>query len=284
MNSFKFLYNSLKDVYENTEAKFTGIFLNAKLLVDFSNISGNKKKRIEERLSHLIEKSAEIKEVLPDFGKKYLYAEGEDFAIFIFFIDEDLSVGSIFEKKPKFAAILLEHEIFSNKLKKNPEVLKDIKSVDIKNFDIEKYLQEEKKEVPESIIEEVCEVISEEETEETEEVVPTLEDLIKESIEEYEKKSAFYDNDKKIEEKIKEERHQKEEFVDPIILEHIEKEFVKEIGPIAKLILNRKLTELNINPEKLKTEDVILLIQELAKEIRLEEKKEKFLNETNDLL
>ncbi|NPA54258.1 MAG: hypothetical protein GXO21_06265, partial [Aquificae bacterium] len=283
------LLNNLKELYENIEANFTGIFLNSKLLMDITSLEENKKKSIKEKLSHLIEKSGEIEEIFPDFGKKYLYAEGEEFGLFVFYVDENISIGSIFDKKPKFAAILLEHEIFTNKLKKEKEILEKIKSVDLNNFDLEKALSEnnkkEDKSNEENLLEEFCEIFVEPENQKNEdELVPSLEDLIQESFEEYEKISTIIDNDRKIEERVKEERQHKEEYVNPIVLEHIEKEFVKEIGPIAKLILNRKLTELNINPKKLKTEDVVRLIEELAKEIRMEEQKEKFLNGTNDLL
>lgn len=318
------------ELKENTLASFVGLFINTKPKLILSDIEDNKKKIIEEKISHILEKSKEIEEVLPDFGEKYLYAEGEDFALFIYFVKENVAIASVFLDKPKFAAILLEHEILAKKIKD----IEDIESIDFENLEKqeaikttpeEKVVEVEKEEKEENKVldlehyledvqkyeteqedvknesdfvhtssyedffeteafknnEEKCEVIKEEEGKIVEDIeeVPTLEDLIKESIEEYEK-----NKDKRLKENVKKERMQKEEYIDPIILEHIEKEFVKEIGPIAKLILNRKMSELNIDPNKLKTEDIITLIQELAKEIRIEEKKEKFINEVNDLL
>ncbi len=321
------IFNYFKELKENTLASFVGLFIKTDPKLVLTDLTEDKKKIIEDKISHILEKSKEIEEVIPDFNEKYLYAEGEDFALFIYFVKRDVAVSSIFLEKPKFAVILLEHEILAKKIK-------DISSIEDLSFDIaeiEKFEKESKpKETKEDTVdieeyignidrfeekhseekekqetkgeeiiqnssyeeffmqenlkekEENCEIIKEEETvgEEAEEV-PSLEDLIKESIEEYERKK---DLDKNLKENIKREREQKEEFIDPIILEHIEKEFVKEIGPIAKLILNRKMSELNIDPNRLKTEDIITLIHELAKEIRIEEKKEKFINEVNDLL
>ncbi len=286
MNPIKNIYFLFKELYENVEGDFSAIFLKSKPVISITNIEINKKKSIEDKLSHLIEKSQEIEEVYPDFHKKYLYAEGKDIAIFVYYVDEDITVGSIFLKKPKFAAVLLEHEIFSKKIKENEYFFNALKSINPENFDIEQALKDEKQneEPTEKNIEEKehCEIIVE--REEEEEIVPSLEELIEESINEYEKNQKLADNKRRLEEKVKKEREEKDDYVPPIILEHIEKEFVNEIGPIAKLILNRKMTELNINPDRLTTEDVTKLINELAKEIRIEEKKEKFINETHDLL
>ncbi len=328
------IFNYFKELKENTLASFVGLFVKTDPKLVLTDLTEDKKKIIEDKISHILEKSKEIEEVIPDFNEKYLYAEGEDFALFIYFVKRDVAVSSIFLEKPKFAVVLLEHEILAKKIKDIPNI-EDLSFdiTEIEKFekekkivekesepeetkkdtaDIEEYIgnidrfeekQKEEKEKQETKEENIiqnssyeeffmqgdlkekegsCEIIKEEETasEEVEEV-PSLEDLIKESIEEYERKKGL---DKNLKENIKRERGQKEEFIDPIILEHIEKEFVKEIGPIAKLILNRKMSELNIDPNRLKTEDIITLIQELAKEIRIEEKKEKFINEVNDLL
>ncbi len=283
MNPFKELLKNLENLKENTEASFTGIFINTKPFLVISDYEEAKKSNIEEKLSHLIEKSLEIEEVMEGFGKKYTYAEGEEIAIFIFYINEIITMGTIIEKKPRFALILLEHEIMSNKLKEKPDFLKELSMLDVENISIEELLKDSEETLETQEVEQ--EEKEEEKTEiyvekdDTIEEVPSLEDLIQESIEEYKK---LHQEEKELEKKVKEERSS--DYVDPVVLEHIEKEFVKEIGPIAKLIFNRKVSELNINPKQLKTEDIVLLIQELAKEIRLEEKKEKFLNETNDLL
>ena len=308
------ILNYFEELKENTLASFVGLFINTKPKLVLTDLEENKKKIIEDKISHLLEKSKEIEEVIPNFQEKYLYAEGEDFAFFIYFVKDNVAVASIFLNKPKFAVVLLEHEILAKKIKNIPDIEKiQFKNTEkgLENFEIEtKEIEKEEKkdnvvniedyignvqkvEVEQSSIEETfstasskegensCEIIKEEKEIEESEEVPSLEDLIKESIEEYERKKGI---DKHLKESIKKEREQKEEFIDPIILEHIEKEFVKEIGPIAKLILNRKMSELNIDPNRLKTEDIITLIQELAKEIRIEEKKEKFINEVNDLL
>jgi len=287
MNPYKEFYNNLETLVENIEAAFSGIFIKTKPFFSITAYKDSKKKIIEEKLSHLIEKSREVEEIIENFNEKYTYAEGEDIAIFLYYINENVTIGTILEKKPKFALILLEHEIFSNRLKENSRFLEELSNLDTEKVKIEDLLKEKTEEVnlqEETIEEEEPKPEIYIEREKPSEEVPSLEDLIQESIEEYEKKLSADYSDRLIEEKVKESREKEEEYLEPSVLEHIEKEFVKEIGPIAKLIFNRKITELNIDPNKLKTEDIVLLIQELAKEIRLEEKKEKFINETNDLL
>ncbi len=278
------VYQNILELQRNLNATFVGLFIDTYPVTIVTSLQEDKKKIIKDKISHILEKSKEIDEIIPEFGEKYLYAEGEEFALFIYFVKENTAIGTVITSNPKFALILLEHEILAKKLK-NIDLSEDDSQED--QYSLENKVKEEF--IDSSVFEEInnvydkketCEIIKEEEADISDEV-PSLEDLIKESIEEHEKISK---TDKTVEEKIKKEREIKEEYLDPIVLENIEKEFVKEIGPIAKLILNRKLSELNIDIHHLTTDDIVKLINELAKEIRIEEKKEKFINETNDLL
>ncbi|WP_457628274.1 hypothetical protein [Persephonella sp.] len=103
-------------LFLNTGATFSGIFIQDKPVIS-KTIYTDKKNQLEETLKLIIYKAHQINEFLPDFGEEYVYAEGDDISIFIYFVRPDIAIASIIEEKPKFALLKLEHTSVASKLK-----------------------------------------------------------------------------------------------------------------------------------------------------------------------
>jgi len=73
-------------------------------------------------------------------------------------------------------------------------------------------------------------------------------------------------------------------YLDASILDKIYKNLAKEMGPVARIIFNQKMKDLNIDKEKLSTDQVRKLIDELSQEILVESRRERFIKNCNNLI
>ncbi|WP_457642537.1 hypothetical protein [Persephonella sp.] len=142
--------------------------------------------------------------------------------------------------------------------------------------ELEKVLsdQVESEEVKESVVKtdgKIEELEVEEELKEEE--LPSLEEILLDNYEEEEKITL-----EEVDEKGK------KDYLDASVLDKIYKNLAREMGPVAKIIFNQKVKDLNINKEKLTKSKVKKLINELAKEILVEQRKERFIKNCNNLL
>ncbi len=112
-NKLKELVNQL---FINTGASFSGIFIEGKDVIS-KTIYPEKGENLQEIMGLIINKAHQINEFIPDFGEEYVYAEGPEISIFIYFVRQDIAIGSIIEEKPKFALLKFEHSVLSNKIK-----------------------------------------------------------------------------------------------------------------------------------------------------------------------
>ena len=112
-NKLKELVNQL---FINTGASFSGIFIEGKKVIS-KTIHPEKAENLQEIIGLIINKAHQINEFIPDFGEEYVYAEGPEISIFIYFVRQDIAIGSIIEEKPKFALLKFEHSVLSNKIK-----------------------------------------------------------------------------------------------------------------------------------------------------------------------
>ncbi|WP_457635496.1 hypothetical protein [Persephonella sp.] len=112
-NKLKELVNQL---FINTGASFSGIFIEGKKVIS-KTIHPEKAENLQEIMGLIINKAHQINEFIPDFGEEYVYAEGPEISIFIYFVRQDIAIGSIIEEKPKFALLKFEHSVLSNKIK-----------------------------------------------------------------------------------------------------------------------------------------------------------------------
>jgi len=116
MDIKKKLAEIINRLFLNTGATFSGIFIQDKPVIS-KTIYTDKKDQLEETLKLIIYKAHQINEFLPEFGEEYVYAEGDDVSIFVYFVRPDIAIASIIEKKPKFALLKLEHTSVASKLK-----------------------------------------------------------------------------------------------------------------------------------------------------------------------
>ena len=245
-NRLKELVNQL---FINTGASFSGIFIEGKDVIS-KTIYPEKGKNLQEIMGLIINKAHQINEFIPDFGEEYVYAEGPDISIFIYFVRQDIAIGSIIEEKPKFALLKFEHSVVSNKIKEiQDEIDKYIKGVPLSEETKEEIIQETPEEYPEEqpeyeeiqlesleqAVPELKEQEKEEEKPEEEEKTEiTVEDVKDrfaeelemlektEELEEFEKEASLEEEEQPEEELVTEENPPLEEILKPAEEEKIQ--------------------------------------------------------------
>ncbi len=262
-------------LFMNTGATFSGIFIDEQPVIS-KTIYSEKKEKLEEILKLMIFKAHQINEFINNFGEEYVYAEGNDISIFIYFVRPDIAVASIIEEKPKFALLKLEHTTVAKKMKGMEEEIEQYIKGEIPAPVIEMPEKEEKFEEIEleSLAEVVPELKEEEPTlevegEKTEITVKDIKDRYAEEIQQLEKVEDIEELEKvltqneeppleeilKPVEKVEETEEKAEEKAEEV--EEIKEEQIEEIQPIEET------TE-----EELYQPDILDQIQkELLKEI-----------------
>ncbi|WP_457625772.1 hypothetical protein [Persephonella sp.] len=343
--------NRLKDIinqlYINTGAVFSGIFIKDKPVISKSAYS-DKEESLKELLNLIVYKAHQINEFIPDFGEEYVYAEGPDIAIFIYFVKPEVAIGSVIEEKPKFALLKFEHEAVAKKLKSMEEDLnrfiygeeskkpeekpeeetavfeekeeavkeeeiheEEVPLEEIELESLEEVIPEEKVEesIPEEIQEEKPEITVEdvkdrfaeelemlektrslEEIEEPlkkEEPIPMEEIVIPEEenppLEELLKPEETAQEESSLEEVI-EKQSEELELYDPDVLNKIQEELLKEIGPVGKFLFKKRKKELEIDEEKLTRTVLENLIEKLSDDIIDEKRRKRFLEKVSAFL
>ncbi|SNZ02122.1 hypothetical protein SAMN06265182_0006 [Persephonella hydrogeniphila] len=341
MNTENKLKEIVNQLYINTGASFSGIFIQDKPVVSRSAYP-DKEQNLKEILNLIVYKAHQINEFIPDFGEEYVYAEGPDIAIFIYFVRSDVAIGSVIEEKPKFALLKFEHEAVAKKLKdmeeeldrfiyggetetteeteetsvveeqKEEESLKEtelqeeeIPIEEIELESLEEVLPEEKKEEveikeeieekPEITVEDVKDRFAEElemleqtksleeiqETPKKEESVPMEEIVIPEEenppLEELLKPEEETATEESSLEEVIEKQSEELELYDPDVLNKIQEELLKEIGPVGKFLFKKRKKELDIDEEKLTKPVLENLIEKLSDDIIDEKRRKRFL-------
>ncbi|RMA96070.1 hypothetical protein [Hydrogenothermus marinus] len=301
MEDLKFYSDALFDLANKVNAYFTAIYIGEEPFLSYCR-DKNKENTLTEILSLLIRKMYTSEELIEGFGTEYAFAEGKDFAIFLLRIKDDIFVATIIDENPNFALLKYENEKLSKKLIDKIE--------DIKNLKGSKEQQEhmEKEEIP-SEIEQLEESLKEKEEvpsskEISEEEIPydieNLEEVLsnnEESLKEQEKVSEKENSSKikNLEEEISTEQKEIEEKVPSLeeileegedipveedILNELKQEFIKEIGPVGKILFNTHLKNLG----KITKKNLKLFTDKLADEIPEEERKLKFLQEIKSII
>ncbi|NPA58272.1 MAG: hypothetical protein GXN94_03140 [Aquificae bacterium] len=308
-------------LFLNTGATFSGIFIQDKPVIS-KTIYKDKKEKLEELLELIVYKSHQVNEFIPEFGEEYVYAEGDDVSIFIYFVRPDIAIASVIEEeKPKFALLKLEHTNVARKLKEMEDLIdKYIQGVETVEVPEEVKPETEEKaeaveehkesreavygemEIPEPTLEEEKPV--EEVEEKTEIEAGSIKDRFVEEldqigkveeiqpVEEETKQAETEEVEQEIQEEEKEVRLEDElemvpeemEYYDPEVLMKIQKELLKEIGPVGKLFFKRKIRNLKIDENRLTKEVLERLINELANDIIDEKRRERFTEKALKLL
>ncbi len=312
-------------LFINTGATFSGIFIDEKTTV-LKTVYTEKKEKLEEILKLIIYKAHQINEFIEDFGEEYVYAEGDDISIFIYFVRPDIAVASIIEEKPKFALLKLEHTTIAKKIKeieseidqfikgeipkqdKKEEKEDSLEDVELENLEevIPELKEEPSLEIDEGkteitvedirdrYAEEMQQLEEAEDIEELEKVLsenqePSLEEILKSQEEIKETEGSEEKTEEKTEEKKERdeitetivEKQTEEELYDPEVLEQIQKELLKEIGPVGKFLFRKRKKELNIQEDKLTRTALVMLIEKLSDDIIDEKRKQRFLEKVS---
>ncbi len=229
-NRLKELVNQL---FINTGASFSGIFIEGKEIIS-KTIFFFLCRNLQEIMNLIINKAHQINEFIPDFGEEYVYAEGPDISIFIYFVRPDIAIGSIIEEKPKFALLKFEHSVLSNKLKEiQDEIDKYIKGISVVEETKEEVIKEEEEPEYEEIqLESLEQAVPELKEQEKEEEKPVEEEKTEITVEDV--KDRFAE-----ELEMLEKTEELEEFEKEVSLEkeQPEEELITEENPPLEEIL-----------------------------------------------
>jgi len=240
----------VNQLFINTGASFSGIFIEGKEVISKTI---HPDKNLQEIMNLIINKAHQINEFIPDFGEEYVYAEGPDISIFIYFVRPDIAIGSIIEEKPKFALLKFEHSVLSNKLKEiQDDIDRYIKGVPPAEESKEELKEEPVQEEPEQQVEEQPE-FEEIQLESLEQAVPELKETeIEEEKPVEEEKSEITIEDVKdrfaeeleMLERTKEiEEFEKETSFEEEKMQQPEEELIKEENPPLEEILKTETEE-----------------------------------------
>jgi hypothetical protein len=279
----------LKEIATETKSVFTALYKGEQPLRVFSTFKD--KERVISELTGLLVRKALIStsDIKENFNPEYLFSEGKDYGIFLYIVEGDIVVATIIDEKPNFSLLRLVHSNISKKLIPH---LDEIKSLEIEESteNLEPALPVETKEEEIKTSDTAQSENVKQSVEELPEEIQELEKVFSEEVEKYEEKEIV-EKEKQVEEKeeqlIENEEiplenllSKPEDKIENIneILEELRREFIKEIGPIGKILFNKKVKELKVeeNPVKPKLKD---LINQLAEEISVEERKDKFLKD-----
>ncbi len=275
----------------------------------YVSLNKEKEKVLVELLSLLARKFVRSKDILGQ--QEFLYAEGKDYDIFILDIKDDYLIVSFLSNKEKFSLLKLEHEKLKNKLiscledktiskvkeskqDTSQETLQELKeeisiprnepSPDIKELEeiltqqepiIEPAeVEDEQTDIAEEIVATLQEENPSEETASFEEPQPEVEDITNEiTTQEIPKEKE--EHEEFIEETIPE--FQAEETFDKVILDDIKMAFIKEIGPVGKVIFGRKLKKYNLEEGEIPKSKLENFIADLSEDIIEEDRREEFI-------
>lgn len=293
--------NLLNKTFNDLNLEFISIFIKGKVL---TSRHIHKSERLEDYFSRLVEKSLEINEAIKNFNAEFLLSEGKDYAIMVYYLSPDIAIGIIKLGKPNFSLLKVGTQDLAKDLKKYEKDFleyyeKYLKPKEEENNQKEDITYSEDIIKLEKILSSTQETTLKEETKVVDNKVPTLEDILNV------KEEIFQDNtsqnnipsleeillqNPEIQEELKETKESLSEInhkeaINNInkILDDIEKEFIKVIGPFGKFIMKRKKEDF-FKTGNVTKYSVLKFIHSLAEEISEAKKRETFIENTKVIL
>lgn len=294
----------LDKAYKDAGLYYIGVYVKDTEVISRTS---SKLEKLKINFGRLIEKSLELNDIIPNFREEFLFSEGKDYSIFVYYVDNDISIGMIHLGKPNFSMLKVvsgDLAIHLKKFVKDLQAIYDekIKSIEQENIQLkapeqhpsehieEKFselesvlmssdtIKREEKSSGDDFIEKEIkekgevltyespsleEILSEEKMEEVAQdyQAPTLEDILSESREETSVGSINLED----------------------ILEKIQNEYIKSIGPFGRFIFKKKKEEYFKKKDITKFE-ILKFIQILAEEISVTKRKEEFIDNAKSLL
>ncbi|MCX7738514.1 MAG: hypothetical protein N2Z80_03770 [Hydrogenothermaceae bacterium] len=298
---------------------YVGIFFKD---VEIASKTSSRSTKLPLTFGRLIERSLELNDILPNFREEFLFSEGKDYSLFVYYVNNEISIGMIHIGKPNFSLLKVTASDLSRSIRPYLQNIKEIYEEKLKTLPQQKEkplprgdLEEEKvKKQPEQVVVDKTfysnypeklevEKISELESilqstpEKKEEIViPSIEDILKDNKTSENVEDVLIKEEPKITTEFKhpslEELILAPEDYQPSeqVLENFEEfmnkikvEFIREIGPFGNFLFKKKREEFFKNKAINKFE-ILKFIQALSEEITIYERRQKFVENARSFL
>jgi len=298
----KTLENLLNKPFNDIKPYYIGIFVKGKVIVSKYI---KKSEKLEDYFSKMVERSLEINTAIKNFNAEFLFSEGKDFSIMIYYIATEIVIGIIHIGKPNFSLLKIAAQDLARELKKYEKDLLLYYEEYLKQA--EEQVKSEEKENYQTDLDELEKVLSGK----IEESIQQKEDIPKNTLKSTENVSQTSKSQKNniienkppsLEEILSKESNVEEESVIPSIneildlnrseedlsninniLNEIEKEFIKIVGPFGKYIFKKRKEEF-FKKENTTRFSVLKFIHLLAEEIPEFRKRDLFIENTKNFL
>ncbi len=301
----KTLENLLNKPFDDIKPYYIGIFVKGKVIVSKYI---KKSEKLEDYFSRMVERSLEINTAIKNFNAEFLFSEGKDFSIMIYYITAEIAIGIIHIGKPNFSLLKITAQDLARELKKYEKDLLLYYEEYLKPT--EEQLNSEEKENYQTDLDESEKVLTGQVEENIQKKVDIPEDILKpteDTSQAYEPKENNIIENKlpSLEEILSMESYTEEKSVAPApsineilepnlseennlsdidnILNEIEKEFIKIIGPFGKYIFKKKKEEF-FKKDNITKFSVLKFIHSLAEEIPEIKKRDLFIENAKNFL
>lgn len=264
---------------------YVGVFYRDTELISKTS---SRSKNLSSYFGRLIERSLELNDILPNFREEFLFSEGKDYSLFVYYIDKDVSIGMIHIGKPNFSLLKITAsdlakslqpfvgylaELYAQKSIQQPDkeaakTNREMEGLGLPIYNIDFNLEHTPETQTQTTTEDFSsklESVEEEKQESYEELnfePPSLEELFqKEMVEDL--AETFPEEEKSVE-GLEE------------IIEKLNVEFVREIGPFGKFLFKKKKDEF-FKGKTITKFDLLKFINLLSEEITVQQRKEEFL-------
>jgi hypothetical protein len=306
----KSLENLLNKTFDDIKPYYIGIFVKGKVIVSKYI---KKSEKLEDYFSRMVERSLEINDAIKNFNAEFLFSGGKDFSIMIYYTTTEIAIGMILIGKPNFSLLKITAQDFAKELKKYEKDLLLYYEEYLKPT--EEQLNIEKKENYQTDLDELEKVLTGQVEEDIQKKVDISEDILKST---EDKSQAYKPKENNIienkipslEEILSMESYPDKEPVAPApsineilkpnlpeednlpennlsdidsILNEIEKEFIKTIGPFGKYIFKKRKEEF-FKKDNITKFSVLKFIHSLAEEIPEIKKRDLFVENTKNFL
>jgi len=111
----KTLENLLNKPFNDMKLYYIGIFVREKTA---ASKCIKKSEKLEDYFSKMIERSLEINTAIKNFNAEFLFSEGKDFSIMIYYITTEIAIGIIHIGKPNFSLLKITAQDLAKELEK----------------------------------------------------------------------------------------------------------------------------------------------------------------------
>jgi predicted regulator of Ras-like GTPase activity (Roadblock/LC7/MglB family) len=111
----KTLTNLLNKPFNDIKPYYIGIFVKGKTV---ASKYIKKSEKLEDLFSRMAERSLEINTAIKNFNAEFLFSEGKDFSIIIYYITTEIAIGIIHIEKSNFSLLKITAKDLARELKK----------------------------------------------------------------------------------------------------------------------------------------------------------------------